>query len=79
MPHLVVFVPIEELERAEAFCASVIDGPLKGAVVSTKYAQAWSRLPKWARVRVSELNDAGIRNFAVLNIGGEQLLEAIGG
>lgn len=77
MPHLVVFVPDHEMQAAREFIARVTDGPLKGAQVSPKYAQAWGRLPKWARVRVDELTAAGIRNFAVLNVGGDQLLEAI--
>lgn len=73
--HLVVFVLADDVERATEVCALATAGPLHGAVVKPGYHRVWTQLPKWAREasRVVELEGLGIRNLAILNLGGDQL------
>jgi hypothetical protein len=76
--HLICFVQSADVEKAQSILDEVQWGATKGAKAVGKYSDPAVRgqVPKIYRISVDRLDDAGIKNFALLNLGADQLLEA---
>jgi hypothetical protein len=76
--HLICFVDPCDVEKAQEILDGVQFGATKGAKAVGKYSDPVVRatVPKIYRISVDRLDDAGIKNFALLNVGADQLLEA---
>jgi hypothetical protein len=77
--HLICFVQPADVERAQELLDAVQFGATKGAKAVAGYASpvVRSMVPRIFRISVDRLDDEGIKNFALMSTGGDQLLEAI--
>ena len=73
--HLICFVQPEDVEKAQAILDTVKRGATYGAKAVGEYGTAWGKVPRIFRIPVDVLEDAGIRNFALPNVGGLQLMQ----
>lgn len=79
--HLICFVEPADVERAQSILDEVQWGATKGAKAVPGYSSPVVRtlVPKLFRIGIDRLEEAEIKNFALMSTGGEQVLEALNG